>query len=198
MIKLGIAGGIGSGKSVVSRLLRVMCIPVYDCDSNAKRLQETSKEIKDAYIELLGTEAYLSTGKLNKSYVADKIFSNKELLQKINNIVHPVVFNDFEQWGSKQNSRIVGMESALIMQSERARDVLDKICLVSAPKELRIERAIKRDNVQRDKIEQRISNQLDDNEVRHLADFVIINDDECSIIHQVKEMIKQLTSDNCE
>lgn len=198
MIKLGIAGGIGSGKSVVSRLLRVMRIPVYDCDSNAKRLQETSKEIKDAYIELLGTEAYLSTGKLNKSYVADKIFSNKELLQKINNIVHPVVFNDFEQWASKQNSRIVGMESALIMQSERARDVLDKICLVSAPKELRIERAIKRDNVQRDKIEQRISNQLDDNEVRHLADFVIINDDECSIIHQVKEMIKQLTSDNCE
>lgn len=192
MIKIGITGGIGSGKSVISNLLRVMQIPVYDCDSNAKRLQETSQEIRDAFVELLGTEAYLSDGKLNKPYIADKIFNNGELLQKVNEIVHPVVFKDFEQWASQQDSLIVGMESALIMKSEPARSVLDKICFVSAPKDLRIERAMKRDNVQREKIEQRIANQTDDNEARQYADFVIINDDKCGVIHQVRMMMMQV------
>ncbi len=192
MIKLGIAGGIGSGKSVVSRLLQVMAVPVYDCDSNAKRLQETSKEIRDAYIELLGPNAYLSNGKLNKPYIADKIFGDKELLQKINNIVHPAVFNDFERWANEQDSLIVGMESALIMQSERARQVLDKICLVTAPKELRIERAMKRDNAQREKIEQRIANQADDDESRKYADYVIVNDDKCGLIRQTRMMIQEM------
>lgn len=192
MIKLGIAGGIGSGKSVVSRLLQVMGVPVYDCDSNAKRLQETSEEIRAAYIELLGAEAYMPDGKLNKPYIADKIFGDKELLQKINNIVHPAVFKDFEHWAGEQDSQIVGMESALIMQSERARLVLDRICLVSAPKELRIQRAMKRDNTQREKIEQRIANQADDDELCSYADYVIINDDKCGLIHQTRMMITEM------
>lgn len=192
MIKLGIAGGIGSGKSVISRLLQVMGVPVYDCDSNAKRLQETSQEIKDAYIELLGTEAYLPGGKLNKTYIADKIFGDKDLLQKINNIVHPAVFKDFESWANEQDSLIVGMESALIMQSERARKVLDVICLVTAPTELRIERAMKRDNAPREKIEQRIANQADDDESSRYADFVIVNDDKCGLIHQTRVMISEM------
>lgn len=192
MIKLGIAGGIGSGKSVISRLLQVMGVPVYDCDSNAKRLQETSQEIKDAYIELLGAEAYLPGGKLNKTYIADKIFGDKDLLQKINNIVHPAVFKDFESWANEQDSLIVGMESALIMQSERARKVLDVICLVTAPTELRIERAMKRDNAPREKIEQRIANQADDDESSRYADFVIVNDDKCGLIHQTRVMISEM------
>ncbi|MCQ2200365.1 MAG: dephospho-CoA kinase [Paludibacteraceae bacterium] len=192
MIKLGIAGGIGSGKSVISRLLQVMGVPVYDCDSNAKRLQETSQEIKDAYIELLGAEAYLPGGKLNKTYIADKIFGDKDLLQKINNIVHPAVFKDFESWANEQDSLIVGMESALIMQSERARKVLDVICLVTAPTELRIERAMKRDNAPREKIVQRIANQADDDESSRYADFVIVNDDKCGLIHQTRVMISEM------
>lgn len=192
MIKLGIAGGIGSGKSVISRLLQVMGVPVYDCDSNAKRLQETTQEIKDAYIELLGAEAYLPGGKLNKTYIADKIFGDKDLLQKINNIVHPAVFKDFESWANEQDSLIVGMESALIMQSERARKVLDVICLVTAPTELRIERAMKRDNATREKIEQRIANQADDDESSRYADFVIVNDDKCGLIHQTRVMISEM------
>lgn len=188
VIKIGITGGIGSGKSVVSKLLRAMSIPVYLSDDEAKRLTATDETIRKELTALLGDELYQGNV-LNKSLLAGYLFASPENAARVNAIIHPVVKQDFRRW-CKENasSFILAMESAILFESGFDSEV-DAVVMVYAPKEVRIRRAMKRDGASRKQIEQRIQNQMDDEAKRAKADYTIINDDKTPLIPQVFRLL---------
>lgn len=188
VIKIGITGGIGSGKSVVSKLLRAMSIPVYLSDDEAKRLTATDETIRKELTALLGDELYQGDV-LNKSLLAGYLFASPENAARVNAIIHPVVKQDFRRW-CKENasSSILAMESAILIEAGFAPEV-DAVVMVYAPKEVRIRRAMKRDGASRKQIEQRIQNQMDDEVKRAKADYTIINDDKTPLIPQVFRLL---------
>lgn len=190
-IKIGITGGIGSGKSVVSRLLGVMGIPVYDSDSETKRLMASDGVIRKELQALVGEEVYAG-GVLNKPLLASYLFANSENARRVNGIIHPRVKEDFRQWVQRHSAcPIVGIESAILVEAGFANEV-DSIVMVYAPEEVRIARAVRRDASSRELIEKRIRSQMNDEEKRRYADFVIANDDATPLIPQVLELIASL------
>lgn len=155
---IGITGGIGSGKSTVSELLRSQGYPVYDTDREARRLQNEDPELIDATKLLLGDQVY-ANGQLNRPAVAARVFEDPELLRQLTALVHPVVKRDFSQWVSQQSSKRVFIESAVLF--EGGFDALtDAIIVITAPEEVRIQRVMKRDGVTREQVLARIKNQL--------------------------------------
>ncbi len=192
-IKLGITGGIGSGKSLVSRLLESMGVPVYISDTETKELMVTNLSIREELIALLGEGVYID-GVLNKTLLASYIFTNPEHAKQVNDIVHPRVKIDFIRWvQSHVEVPIVAIESAILIEAGFAGEV-DVIVMIYAPEEVRIERAVKRDSTSREWIERRIRSQMSDEEKRKQADFVIVNDGETPLIPQVLELINLLSS----
>lgn len=194
-VKIGITGGIGSGKSVVSRLLGAMGIPVYISDTETKRLMATDLCIRRELIALLGGEVYAG-GALNKPLLASYLFGNPEHARQVNAIIHPHVKEDFRQW-TRQHAAcsIAGIESAILIEAGFA-DEVDVVVMVYAPEEVRIRRAMKRDASSREQIEKRIRSQMSDEEKRRQADFVIVNDDETPLIPQVLALITFLSQNN--
>ena len=190
MIKIGITGGIGSGKSVVSELMKIMRIPVYNADDASKNILKTNPFIQEELKKWLGEEIF-SNGELNKAKMASLIFNDPDLLSKTNAIIHPIVFNDFNLWSNSQLSDIVACESALIFESGMNR-FLDYTITVSAPMKIRIERAKLRDNTSEKQIMNRIKNQLLEEEKVKLSDFVLVNDDRQAIIPQLRKMLEQI------
>ena len=191
-IKIGITGGIGSGKSVVSQLLEVMGIPVYITDVESKRLTNTDPYIKEELSSLLG-ERVFADGVLNKPLLASYLFGHPDHARQVNGIIHPRVKNDFRSWVEKRALfPIVGMESAILIESGFA-DEVDVVVMVYAPLEIRIQRAVARDNSSRELIMKRIESQMNDEEKRKRADFVIVNDDDRPLIPQVLELIFSLS-----
>lgn len=191
-IKIGITGGIGSGKSVVSRLLEIMGVPVYISDSEAKRLTQTDRTIREGLTGLLGEKVYAG-GVLNKPLLASYLFGSPEHARQVNDIIHPRVKEDFRIWARRHaDSRIVGIESAILIEAGFASEV-DKIVLVYAPEEVRIRRAVARDASSREAIQRRIASQMSDEKKREQADFVIVNDGETPLIPQVLQLIASLT-----
>jgi len=189
-IKLGITGGIGSGKSVVSRLLEVMNVPVYIADTESKRLTATDPYIRKELIKLLGEEVY-QNDKLNKPLLANYLFSDPEHARKVNSIIHPRVKEDFRQWAEKHKaSPIIAMEAAILIEAGFA-DEVDHIVMVYAPMDLRIERATKRDAAPKEAIVKRIQSQMSDEEKISLAHYTIWNDDSRSIIPQVEDLVER-------
>lgn len=192
MIKLGITGGIGSGKSYVANLLSKRGIPVYDTDLKAKRLMEESPEIRQDLIKLVGKEAYLADGKLNKAFLASYLFSAEEHTQAVNSIVHPRVKDDFDGWSKLQHPvQVVALESAILYESHFDTAV-DFVIMVYAPLELRIKRAVSRDSSTEEKVRARIAAQMDDEEKRNRADFVILNDGIHALAAQLDKLIEYL------
>lgn len=190
-IKIGITGGIGSGKSVVSRLLGVMGIPVYDSDSETKRLMASDGVIRKELQALVGEEVYAG-GVLNRPLLASYLFANSENARRVNGIIHPRVKEDFRQWVQRHSAcPIVGIESAILVEAGFANEV-DFIVMVYAPEEVRIARAVRRDASSRELIEKRVRGQMNDEEKRRYADFVIANDDATPLIPQVLELIASL------
>ncbi len=175
MIVVGLTGGIGSGKTTVAHLFEELGVPVYIADVEAKRLTNTSKIIRRKLTALLGDKSY-KNGTLNKKYVAEKIFSNPELLSKVNAIIHPKVKQHFTRWVKKQQSHYVIKEAAILFESGSYKDC-DVIVVVTAPKEERIRRVMQRDNSSKREVLNRIKNQWDDKEKIKLSDFVIDNID---------------------
>ncbi len=175
MIVVGLTGGIGSGKTTVAHLFEELGVPVYIADVEAKRLTNTSKIIRRKLTALLGDKSY-KNGTLNKKYVAEKIFSNPELLSKVNAIIHPKVKQHFTRWVKKQQSHYVIKEAAILFESGSYKDC-DLIVVVTAPKEERIRRVMQRDNSSKREVLDRIKNQWDDKEKIKLSDFVIDNID---------------------
>lgn len=175
MMIVGLTGGIGSGKSTVGKLLVDLGVPVYNSDTEAKRLMNTSKVLRRKIVQLLGEESFVN-GMLNRSYIAKKVFNDKELLGKLNGIVHPAVRKHFLRWTKKKHHPYVVQETALLFENGM-QDFYDKIVLVTAPKELRIERIMQRDGSTRHQVLERMDNQLDDGLKLSLADYVLDNVD---------------------
>lgn len=195
MIKLGITGGIGSGKTVVSEILYLYGISVYIADAESKILTNVSPVIRKKLINLFGRDIYIGE-QLNKSLLASHIFNDKEKLHTVNNIIHPEVYKHFDEWcTSHSNRKIVALESAILFESGFNK-VVDKVITVYTPLEIRIMRVMDRDNISREKVLDRIKNQMPDEEKINLSDFVIVNDDTQSVLEQVKNMLNQLGYDN--
>ncbi len=189
--KLGITGGIGSGKSVVSRVLRSCGVPVYDCDSNSKRLTDSDPVVRDKLISLLGSAIYGDDGKLNKSMLADYLFASDDHVRIVNGIIHPRVRADIDSWVSRQGCGLVGVESAIFFEA-RFTDVVDKILMVSAPEDVRIARVMSRDNTTADAVRHRISRQMSDEEKVRRSDFCIVNDGCRPLLPQVLQLMDRL------
>jgi dephospho-CoA kinase len=171
---IGITGGIGSGKSTIAEVFSVMGFPVYDSDKRARDIYLEPEIRKEAEI-LLGSEAYNSDGSLNRKYVASKVFQDKSLLEKINNLIHPAVKKDFEDWKITNASfSFVVKESALLFETGIYKSCF-KTLIVTAEKELKVLRVMKRDNISREDVLKKMENQWSDEEKIKLADFVIDN-----------------------
>lgn len=173
MYKVGLTGGIGSGKSKVAELLRDKGIAVYDSDTRAKELMANNTALREALIETFGTECYTLEG-LNRPWLAQRVFSNAEELKRLNAIVHPAVMRDFAAWASEQSGEYVVMESAILLEASLESHV-DVVVAVMAPKELRLERAMRRDGATREQIEARMENQITDEERTERSKYAIVN-----------------------
>ena len=176
-IKIGITGGIGSGKSYVCRLLEQRGIEVYDCDAAAKRLIRTSTRLRQQLKELIGS--------LQKADISRFLLANEGNQQAVNAIVHPAVFQDFEASGMQW------MESAILYESGADR-LVDRVVVVTAPEEVRIERVMSRDSISREKALQWIARQWPQEEVRQRADFEIVNDGEADLEKQIEQLLRSL------
>lgn len=190
MIKIGITGGIGSGKSVVASLLELSGIPVYIADKESKRLTETSPAIRKKLTDLLGADLYTEKG-LDKKLLASHIFSNPATLKQVNGIIHPEVNRDFTAWTEAQDTPFCAIESAILFESGFDRAV-DISLMVYAPMELRITRALQRDAATRSELINRIKTQMPDEIKKEHADYVIYNDDRQALIPQIETFITYL------
>jgi len=173
MIIVGLTGGIGSGKSTVGKMFKKLGVPVYNSDKQAKKLMNSSKKIRKKIIALLGEDAY-KDNQLNRPYIAKQVFENKELLAGLNSIVHPAVGKHFMKWADKQKYSYVIQETALLFENDASNNY-DKVILVTAPKQNRIERVVKRDGISENSVLARMKNQLPDDLKIKKSDFVIEN-----------------------
>jgi dephospho-CoA kinase len=194
MIKIGITGGIGSGKSVVSSLFRMDKIPVYTADTESKRLSDTSPVIRKKLIDLFGDDIYRND-RLDRERLASFVFSNKHVLKKVNEIIHPVVRKDFQAWAKQQTGNICAIESAILFESGFNKTV-DITLLVYAPVELRLTRAMARDGATEVDIMKRMNRQMPEELKRKQSDYIIVNDDIQALIPQVDRFLKLLTPKN--
>lgn len=186
MFKVGITGGIGSGKSTVCRLFAARGVAVYDTDAAAKRLMGEDEALKRAIIDRFGAESYTAEG-LNRPYLAAQIFGDEEAREALNGLVHPAVTADFERWAEEQAGDYVVLESAILYEAGLDK-YLDRVVAVLAPRALRLERAMKRDGATRDKIEQRMDAQMSDDELRERADLSLVNIFEEELEAMVQEL----------
>jgi dephospho-CoA kinase len=181
--KLGITGGIGSGKTSVCRVFDVLGIPVFSADRVARELMEKDKEIIRKINSTVGIDLY-SKGSLDRMQLAKIIFNDSKLLQMINSVVHPAVFEAFEKWTVKQTAAYVIMEAAILIESGAAKYV-DRIATVVAPVEQRVERVIQRNKLSKDQVMERMRNQLDDAGRIKFSDYVINNSENDMIIPEI-------------
>ena len=191
MICVAITGGIGSGKSYVSAMLEGKGIPVYNADTEAKRLTASNTEIRNKLIALLGEEIYIN-GELNKPMLASYLFASAENAVRVNGIIHPVVKEDFKCWQAcHADKEITAFESAILYEAG-FEDSVDAVLMVFAPRELRLERAMKRDKATCGQIEARMAAQMDEEEKCRRADFVVYNDGSLPLDEQLTSFISQL------
>lgn len=190
-LKVGITGGIGSGKSTVCAVLVEMGYPVYNSDERAKAIMETSPEVREQLIAAFGQQTF-HNNQLNRTYLAQVIFNDPTKREQINAIVHPAVRTDFQQWASAQTSSIVFQESALLIETGGYR-LLDFTVLVTAPEDLRVQRVLKRDVVVTETdVRARIKSQLSDEEKSKTAGFVIVNDERSLLVPQINALLNKL------
>lgn len=197
---LGCTGGIGSGKSYVSRIFSALGYPVYFSDDRAKLLYDTDRQLLEQMVELLGPEILVG-GKLDRGVVASKIFSDAVLLKRVESLVHPAVLRDFQRWKIEICNQMEQMgkapefvlfESAIILETPLVRGCADKILNVVAPYELRIERVMRRDGVTRGQVEARIGKQWSDEQRSAFADFIIFADSKRAVLPQIVEVINKM------
>ena len=189
---VGITGGIGGGKSTLSKLLLAEGFQVYNTDMEARRLQNESPVIRNNLIELFGTEVF-DGAELNRKYLANIVFNSPELLQQLNAIVHPVVKKDFLKWSEQFSAEsYVFMECAILFEGG-FNSLVDKIILVTASEEVRIARVVKRDMLTVDQVKARIRNQMSDEQKSKYADYIIKTDDNQDMYSKMKQLLLQLS-----
>jgi dephospho-CoA kinase len=179
-IKLGVTGGIGSGKTSVCKVFNILGVPVFSADPEAKAIMDTDERIISSINSITGKDMYKS-GELDRQELARLIFNDCELLEKVNALVHPVVFDHFSAWETEQSAPYVIMEAAILFESGASK-LVDRIASVVAPVEERIERVISRNRLSKEQVEERIRNQMDDEYRVRLSDYVIYNSEKDMII----------------
>jgi dephospho-CoA kinase len=187
---VGLTGGIGSGKTTVANMFHALGVPIYIADEEAKKLMTSSKVIKRKLITLFGDDAYIN-GILNKSFIAKTIFNDKTVLEKMNHIIHPRIGSHFKKWMLKQNAPYVIKEAAILFENGSYMQY-DFIITVTASKELKIKRLLKRDNTTKQNIETIMKNQWSDEEKIKRSNFVIINSELENTSQQVAKIHQQI------
>lgn len=190
MLKIGLTGGIGSGKTTVAKVFETLGIPVYYADDAAKELMHTDEDLKQQIIRHFGSEAY-ENGTLNRQYLSQKVFNNAEQLQLLNSLVHPATIKDAQNWMLKQTTPYSIKEAALIFESGSEKN-LDYVIGVHAPATLRIQRVMQRDGITKEEVLQRIGKQMNEEDKMELCNFVIENDEQHLLIPQVMALHEQL------
>ena len=193
MIKLGVTGGIGSGKSVVCDVFRLHDIPVFDADREAKKLNDTSPVIREKLINNFGPDLYQGN-KLDRKKLANLIFNNAENLRITNAIIHPELAKYFEKWVDQRKHHAVIAIDAAVLYEAGFQSLLDKTIVVMAPLKIRIERAATRDRLSKEQITARANSQMNDEEKAGLADFIIRNDGRHSLLEQVAQILQDIST----
>lgn len=192
MLKIGLTGGIGSGKSTVAKIFELLGVPVYYADAASKRLYQTDKELMAAMKKHFGEDIYTHE-QLNRSKLAAIVFSDEKKLALLNDLVHPPTIKDAQEWIAKQTTPYVIKEAALIFESGSASD-LDFIIGVGSPQHLRIKRVMDRDGVSREEVLSRMKRQIDEDMKMRLCDFIIENNEQQLVIPQVLSLHQKLAS----
>lgn len=190
MLRVGLTGGIGSGKSTVAQIFEVLGVPVYYADVAGKRLMNHDPQIRSAIIQSFGERSYQGT-EIDRSFLIDEVYYNDENLQRLNAIIHPAVFKDADAWMNRQSAPYAIKEAAIIFETGSDR-FLDRVIGVAAPESLRIERIKKRDNKSETEIRFWMNKQMDADEKMSLCDFVIHNDESEMLIPQVINVHQKL------
>jgi dephospho-CoA kinase len=190
MLKIGLTGGIGSGKSTIARVFGLLGIPVYYADDAAKRLMQEDPGLRAAIIRHFGEEAY-TNNQLNRAWLGAQVFGSAEKVKLLNSLVHPATIADAARWMSEQHSAYTLKEAALIFESGSEKE-LDYVIGVSAPEDIRIKRVMERDKTDADAIRKRMQNQMDEAEKMSRCDFVIVNDEQQLVIPQVLSLHREL------
>lgn len=193
MLRIGLTGGIGCGKTTVARVFETLGIPVYYADAAAKRLMNEDPAIRSSLIENFGKASYTDSGTLNRSYLASLVFEDPEKREFLNQLIHPATIADANQWLAKQQAPYALREAALLFESGAA-EGLDYVIGVSAPISVRIRRVMKRDHLSEDDVKKRMATQLQDAIKLKLCDFVIINDERVGLLPQVLALHEKLTA----
>ncbi len=189
-LKIGLTGGIGSGKSIVARIFEVLGIPVYYADNAARDLQNNDPVLRRQILDLFGPDAY-DGERLNRKFISGLVFADTQKLEQLNALVHPATIRDAANWMSKQTAPYVIKEAALIFESGSQRD-LDYVIGVTAPESLRIKRILERDAISEEEIRSRMERQLSDRIKMRLCDYVIVNDEQHLLIPQVLAIHEKL------
>jgi dephospho-CoA kinase len=193
MLKVGITGGIGSGKSTVCKVFGQLGIAVYDADARGKAILVENEGLKKKVVEAFGAVAYNENGSLNRKFLSERVFSSTEAMDTLNGLVHPEVRLDFERWIGEQKSAYVIKEAAILIESGAYKGV-DEIIVVSASEETRIRRVMKRDQVDEGKVRERMSAQLSDEQRESYADHTIDNNDDQLVIPQILQIHEDINS----
>ena len=186
MLKIGLTGGMGSGKTIVSRIFSVLGVPVFYADDAAKTVMNEDAELKQKIMSLFGADAYMED-QLNRKYISSIVFNDPFKLEQLNALVHPVTIAAADKWMQQQTTPYVIKEAALMFEAGAAAH-LDYVIGVFAPQAMRIQRAMQRDGITREEALARINNQVDDNIKMKLCDFVIVNDEQQSVLSQVLKL----------
>lgn len=190
MFKVGITGGIGSGKSTITEVFKTLDVPVYDADQAAKNILQHDEEVKKKIIDLFGESSYIN-GKLNTVYLSSAVFENPDQLDKLNKIIHPATIEDARNWFSRQHSTYVVKEAALLFESGSAKD-LDFVIGVFAPQSLRMKRVMDRNKISAEDVKKRMNKQIDEQIKMRLCDAIINNDDTQLVIPQILNLHEKL------
>lgn len=190
MLKIGLTGGIGSGKSTVAKVFEVLGIPVYYADNAAKQLMNKDENLKEKITKQFGNQVY-TDGKLNRTYLSEIVFNNPEKLALLNSLVHPATLKDAERWMQQQTTPYAIKEAALIFESG-AQQHLDYVIGVTAPAPLRIHRTMQRDAITREEVVARMDKQMDDTIKMKLCHFIIKNDEQEMLLPQVIALHEKL------
>jgi dephospho-CoA kinase len=190
-IKVGLTGSIGAGKTLISSIFEKLGMPIFNSDIIAKKCMQEDNILIHKIKQLIGEGVY-KNGELQRNFLAEIIFNNKEKLFSLNQLVHPVVYQHYIKWCEMQKSKIVIKEAAILFESGLS-NVLDKVICVSANKETRIHRVMMRDNCSRDQVLNKMSQQMTQSEKEKLSDFIIINDNEKLIIPQILDIITKIS-----